>query len=76
VHAGLKKPSSFVWTDSSAFLNAMCLLKYELNFERHFSYFNPDYPTYGLTVTGLARYCTSILYEAIQGGIKVAEDNG
>jgi hypothetical protein len=42
-------------SDSSAFLNAMCLLKYVLNSEEHFSYFDPDYPTSGLTVTGLAR---------------------
>jgi hypothetical protein len=35
----------------------MCLLKYALNYEQHFSYFSPDYPT-----SRLARaYCTSLL---------------
>jgi hypothetical protein len=42
-------------SDSSAFINAMGLLKYVLNSEEHFLYFDPDYPTSGLTVTGLAR---------------------
>jgi hypothetical protein len=37
-NAGLKKLTS----DSSAFLNAMCLLKYVLNCEQHFSFFDPD----------------------------------
>jgi hypothetical protein len=41
----------------------MCLLKYVLNCEVHFSYLDPDYPTSRLTVTGLARvYCTSNLF--------------
>jgi hypothetical protein len=38
----------------------MCLLKYVLNLNRifRFSYFDPDYPTSGLTVTELSRvYC-------------------
>jgi hypothetical protein len=49
---GLKKLSSFSeqTSDSSAFLNY-----YVLNCEQHFSYFDSDYPTSGLTVTGLAR---------------------
>jgi hypothetical protein len=39
-------------------LNPTCLLKYVLNCEQNFSYFDTDFPTYGLTVTGLARvYC-------------------
>jgi hypothetical protein len=47
-------------SDSSAFLNAKYLLKYVLNWEQHFSYFNPDYLPSGLTVTELARvYCTA-----------------
>jgi hypothetical protein len=29
-------------SDSSSFLNAVCLLKYVLNYEHDFSYFNPD----------------------------------
>jgi hypothetical protein len=29
-------------SDSSAFLNARCLLKYVFHCERHFSYFDPD----------------------------------
>jgi hypothetical protein len=45
-------------SDSSAFLNVMCLLKYVLSCKQHFSYSDPDYPTCGLTVSGLARvYC-------------------
>jgi hypothetical protein len=51
-------------SDTSAFLNATCLLKYVLNCEQHFFYFScfdPDYPTSGLTITGLARvYCIYI----------------
>jgi hypothetical protein len=39
-------------SDSSAFLNAMCLLKYALNCEKHSSFFIFQS---GLTVTGLAR---------------------
>jgi hypothetical protein len=35
----------------------MCLLKYVLNCEQNFSFFDLDYPTPGLTVTGLARVC-------------------
>jgi hypothetical protein len=44
-NAGLKKLSSFVWTDkwSPNFLNAMCLLKYVYNCEYRFSYVDPDY---------------------------------
>jgi hypothetical protein len=48
----LKKLSSFVWTDSSAFLNAMCLWKYILNYEQHFPFFISQS---GLAVTGLTR---------------------
>jgi hypothetical protein len=36
-------------------LNAMCLLKYVLDCEKNYLNFDPDYPKYGLTVTGLAR---------------------
>jgi hypothetical protein len=43
-------------SDSSAFLNIMCLLKYVLNCEQHFSFFDPDYPTTGLTSRV---YCSS-----------------
>jgi hypothetical protein len=51
-------PSYLSTSDSSAFLNATCFLKYVLNREQHFSYFYPDYQTSGLTVTGFARvYC-------------------
>jgi hypothetical protein len=56
--AGLKKLSQVLseqTSDSSALINAMCLLKYVLNCEQHFSYFHLDYPTSGLIVTGLAR---------------------
>jgi hypothetical protein len=43
-------------------LNPTCLLKYVFNCEHDFSYFDPDYLTIGLTVTGLARsYCGSTL---------------
>jgi hypothetical protein len=41
----------------------MCLSKYVLNCEQkfYFSCLDPDYPTSGLTVTGLARvYCACI----------------
>jgi hypothetical protein len=41
-------------SDFSAFRNAMSL-KYVLICKEHFSYFDPDYPTPGLTVTGLSR---------------------
>jgi hypothetical protein len=35
--------------------------KYVLNWKQNFSYFDPDYPTSGFTVTGLARvYCSSL----------------
>jgi hypothetical protein len=54
-NAGLKKLSQVVseqTSDSSAFLNAMCLLKYVLNCEQHFSCF---ILRSGLIVTGLAR---------------------
>jgi hypothetical protein len=42
--AGLKKLKflSEQTSDSSAFLNAICLSKCVLNCEQHFSYFNPD----------------------------------
>jgi hypothetical protein len=55
-NAGLKKLSSFSGqtSDSSAFLSAMCFLRYVLNCEQHSSYFDADYPTAGLTVTVLA----------------------
>jgi hypothetical protein len=34
------------------------VLKYVFNYEQHFSYFNPDYLTSGLTVTSLVSvYC-------------------
>jgi hypothetical protein len=40
------------------FLNPLFLLKYFINCEQNFSYLDLDYPTFGLTVTGLARvYC-------------------
>jgi hypothetical protein len=44
----------------------VCLLRYELNCEEHlFSYFDPDYSTSVLTVTGFARvYC--IIVEGLQ----------
>jgi hypothetical protein len=54
-NAGLKKLSKLLSeqrSDSSAFLNAMCLLKYVLNCEQNFSFQS------GLTATGLVRvYC-------------------
>jgi hypothetical protein len=61
-NAGLKKTSSVVWTaNSSAFLNAMCVMKYVLNYEQHFSYSDPVYQTSRLTLTGLTRvYCICI----------------
>jgi hypothetical protein len=43
--AGLKELSQVLseqTSDSSAFLNATCLLKYVLNCEQQFSYFDPD----------------------------------
>jgi hypothetical protein len=44
----------------------MCLLTCVLNCEQHFSYFDPDYPTSGLTVTGLARvYCVSVFHQQL-----------
>jgi hypothetical protein len=55
-NAGLKKLSQVLseeTSDSSAFLNAVCLLEYVHNCEQHFSYFDPDYLTSGLTVTVL-----------------------
>jgi hypothetical protein len=36
-------------------LNLICLLKQVLSREQNFSYFDPDYPTSGLTAAGLAR---------------------
>jgi hypothetical protein len=57
-NAGLKKLSQVLseqTSDSSAFLNPTCLLKFVLNCEQHFSYFDLEYPTPGLTVTGLPR---------------------
>jgi hypothetical protein len=56
----LKKLSQVLFeqtSDSSAFLNATYLLKYVLNCEQYFSYFDSDYPTSGLTVTGLEMVC-------------------
>jgi hypothetical protein len=44
-NAGLKKLSQVLFeqtSDSSAFLNAMCLLKHVLKCEQHFSYPDPD----------------------------------
>jgi hypothetical protein len=65
-NAGSKKLSQVLseqTSDSSAFLNAMCLLNYmysTVNSIFHFSNFDPDYPTSGLTVTGLTKiYCSS-----------------
>jgi hypothetical protein len=59
-------------SDSSAFLNAMCLLMYVLNREQNFLYFNPDYPTSELTVTGLAWiYCLKFR-ENPSGGSRLA----
>jgi hypothetical protein len=38
----------------------MCLLKYVLTCEQHFSYFDPYFPTFRITVTGLERdFCTA-----------------
>jgi hypothetical protein len=57
-NAGSKKLSQVLSEQtsvSSAFLNAMCLLKYVLNYGQHFSFFDSDFPTSGLTVTGLAK---------------------
>jgi hypothetical protein len=57
-NTGLKKLSSFLseqTSDSSAFPNVMCILKRVLSCEQHFLYFDPDYATYGLTVTVLVR---------------------
>jgi ferredoxin len=35
---------------------------YVFNCEQHFSYFDPDYPTFTLNVTGLARvHCNAIV---------------
>jgi hypothetical protein len=66
-NAGLKKLSQVLseqTSDSSAFLNPMCLLKYVLNCEQHFSYFVLHYPTYELTVTGLPRvYCILLIVD-------------
>jgi hypothetical protein len=61
-NAGLKRLSQALseqTSDSSAFLNATCPLKYVLNCEQNFSYFCPNYPTSGLIVTGLARLHSS-----------------
>jgi hypothetical protein len=41
----------------------MCLLEYVLNCDQNFTYFDPDYPTSGLTLTGLTRV---YLYRARQ----------
>jgi hypothetical protein len=63
-NAGLKKLSQFLseqTSDSSAFLNPMYILRYVLNCEQHILYFHLDYPTSGLTATGLVRvYCKQI----------------
>jgi hypothetical protein len=63
-NGGLKKLSSFVWTDKWLICLSKChvsFLKY-VNSIFHIWYFDPDYPTSGLTVTGLASvYC--ILFE-------------
>jgi hypothetical protein len=67
-NAGLKKLSilSEQTSDSSAFLNAMRLLNYVLNFKQHFSFF--IFPS-RLTVTGLARvYC---IYFLELGSVKI-----
>jgi hypothetical protein len=62
-----------VWSeqtsDSSAFLNTMSRLKYVVNCERHFPYFDPDYPTSGLNVIGLSRvYCICFAQCTNSGG--------
>jgi hypothetical protein len=41
-NACLKKVLSEQTSDSCAVLNVMCLLKYLLSCEQHFSYFGPD----------------------------------
>jgi hypothetical protein len=61
-NAGLKKLSKFCLNRQVTHLLPKCLLKYELNSEQHFSYFDPDYNTSGLIVIELARvYCSAIL---------------
>jgi hypothetical protein len=57
-NAGLRKLSQVLseqTSDSSAFLSAVCILKYALKCEENFSYFDPDYLTSRLTVTKLMR---------------------
>jgi hypothetical protein len=63
-NAGLKKLSHVLseeTSDSSAFLNVICLLKYVLNCEQHCSYLDPDYPT-----SGHCRLKGCNVYEGIQ----------
>jgi hypothetical protein len=61
-NAGLKKLSSFVWTDKSLIWLSKCHVSLEvLNREQHLSYFAPDYLISGLTVTGLATVNCSFL---------------
>jgi hypothetical protein len=55
-NAGLKELSSLSegTSDSSSFLNVMCMYS-TVNCIFYLSYFDPDYPTSALTVTGLDR---------------------
>jgi hypothetical protein len=57
---GLKKVCQVLseqTSNLSALVNVTCPLNRVLNCERNFSYMDPDYPTPGLIVTGLARVC-------------------
>jgi hypothetical protein len=46
-------------SDSPAFLISTCLLKYAVNCEQFFSYFDVHYPASGYALMALARfYCT------------------
>jgi hypothetical protein len=59
-------------SDSSAFLNAVCLLKYVLNYEKRFFLFSIFWS--GFTLTGLARvYC---LLQALTVIISLNRTNG
>jgi hypothetical protein len=65
-NAGLKKLSQVLseqTSDSSAFLNATCLVRYDHNCKEHFSFL---IFRFGLTVTGFARlYCNWIDLQAV-----------
>jgi hypothetical protein len=69
----LKKLSSFCLNrqaTQSAFLSAMCVLKYVLNCEQHFSFF--VFPS-GLTVTGLAKvYYICVLFYGVAVSCKLS----